>query len=253
MVEAWRCMFVSSLFKYFPATYIKDENGKERNYALESIRNNTLWASIPDEFNDLFECDYYLDELDVLEEIKQHHSDVNDTCEIRQYTKKVIEYSNRAYERIKRSFGITCFSQKDVSLLMWGHYANNHRGICIEYFWDAMPIQNMGLVDYNREIMRIKNFEDDIELDKFSREILFRKSQEWAYEDEVRVIAPDVQLGKKGREWHAPTPKSIRLGVKADESLKAEIKGLCKEKGIELYQMKKVPGQYAIEKIKIEL
>ena len=41
--------------------------------------------------------------------------------------------------------------------------------------------------------------------------------------------------------------------MKADERLKAEIKDLCKEKGIELYQMKKVPGQYAIEKIKIEL
>ena len=60
-------MFMSSLFKYFPATYIKDENGKERNYALESIKNNTLWASIPDEFNDLFECAFYYTEDDIFD------------------------------------------------------------------------------------------------------------------------------------------------------------------------------------------
>lgn len=252
---------MSSLFKYFPATYIKDENGKERNYALESIKNNTLWASIPDEFNDLFECAFYYTEDDIFDFILLQYPEMIDWIDKArnnwiERNKIQSDYANMqdTMECIKKRFGITCFSQTDIELLMWGHYANSHKGICIEY--DEEKINKCKIVkayvSYVESLLRIKVFTKEA-LEKAGIAMMFMKSKRWEYEQEVRAIATPVKVGDLGTTWEAPIPKSIRLGVKADERLKAEIKDLCKEKGIELYQMKKVPGQYAIEKIKIDL
>lgn len=252
---------MSSLFKYFPAEYIKDtKTGKRRNYALENLKSNTLWASIPDAFNDPFECDFYFTKDDMLnymlleypqmkQQINNMRNDPNECARI----ETSYAYMQSEMEQIKKQFGVTCFSMSDSELLMWGHYANCHRGLCVEY--DAAEIKpdiTVKIVDYDTELLRLRNFSDDA-LKESAERVLHTKSKEWSYENEVRVIIFPIQIGLPGTTWEAPTPKSIRLGVKADERLKAEIIDLCKDKGIELYQMEKVPGQYAIEKRKIEL
>lgn len=245
---------MSSLFKYFPATYIKDENGKERNYALESIKNNTLWASIPDAFNDPFECESRCTIDDLMKAATQKDWKVaalDNPTDRQSIENELLSTITDKKKQLKSHMGITCFSRDDTSLLMWGHYANCHRGICVEY--DASKFSKaMFPVRYTSEMIRLTDYKG-AELQLAVIKSFYRKSIEWAYEQEVRTIAMSVELGEQGTPWHAPTPKAIRLGVKADERLKAEIKDLCKEKGIELYQMKKVPGQYAIEKIKIDL
>lgn len=253
---------MSSLFKYFPAEYIKDKKtGKRINYALENLNSNTLWASIPDAFNDPFECDFYFTKDDILDymlleypQMKQRINNMrNDPNECAQIETSYSDMQS-AMEQIKKQFGITCFSTSDSELLMWGHYANCHRGICAEY--DAAEIKKCNgivrIVNYDTEILRVRDFSPDALMES-AEKTLHTKSKEWSYENEVRIIISPIQSGLSGTTWDAPIPKSIRLGVKADERLKAEIKDLCKEKGIDLYQMKKVPGQYAIEKIKIDL
>lgn len=224
---------MSSLFKYFPATYIKDESGKERNYALESICSNTLWASIPDEFNDPFECAFYFKPGTAL------------------------DYTMSCMENIKKLFGITCFSQVDSDLLMWGHYANSHRGICVEYDASSFikcdeKIKGFKEVHYDTKILKPRDMSITA-LNEAAEKVLYRKSKGWTYEHEVRAIVTGVEPGDQGVTWSAPTPKSIRLGLKASERLEQDIKKLAREKDIELYRMNQVSGKYEIEKRKIEL
>lgn len=242
---------MSSLFKYFPAEYIKDKKtGKRINYALENLNSNTLWASIPDAFNDPFECESRctIDDCTAVAMQKDWQLTAE---EWRSVESDLLPTITAAREQLKSQIGITCFSRKDTSLLMWGHYANCHRGICVEY--DASKFtKKMWPVEYHSEMICLTGYKG-IKLQLAVIGSLYRKSPEWSYEEEVRAIHMQVPLGEQGASWDAPIPKSIRLGIKADERLKAEIKGLCKEKGIELYQMEGVPGQYAIEKIKIEL
>lgn len=224
---------MSSLFKYFPAMYIKDEAGNERNYALDSIQNNTLWASISDEFNDPFEC-------------------------MVDFESKVIRDYTRSYmERVKKLFGITCFSREDSNLLMWGHYANSHRGICVEYNVDALiksdeKIKGFKEVHYDTEILKPQDMSPTA-LVEAAEEVLYRKFKGWSYEQEVRAIVTGVKPVDRGITWSTPTPKSIRLGLKASERLEKDIREIAREKNIELYRMSKVLGKYAIEKQKIEL
>ena len=33
---------------------------------------------------------------------------------------------------------ITAFSENNKSLLMWSHYADSHKGICVEYSFDDL-------------------------------------------------------------------------------------------------------------------
>ena len=34
---------------------------------------------------------------------------------------------------LKKGLAVVCFTEDVKSILMWSHYANNHRGFCIEY------------------------------------------------------------------------------------------------------------------------
>ena len=48
------------------------------------------------------------------------------------YISKLIFYEE-SFEETKQVTGISCLSESDSSLLMWAHYANNHKGMCVEY------------------------------------------------------------------------------------------------------------------------
>lgn len=50
----------TSLFKYFPNT-IKDIKGVNRNFSKEALTNNTVHLSAPNEFDDPYDCNVYVD------------------------------------------------------------------------------------------------------------------------------------------------------------------------------------------------
>lgn len=50
-----------SLFKYFPNNSFVDDNGNKINYSLEALKNNTVFVSSPDQFDDPYDCNIYVD------------------------------------------------------------------------------------------------------------------------------------------------------------------------------------------------
>lgn len=92
----------------------------------------------------------------------------------------------------KRATGIACFSETFDNELMWAHYAENYRGICIAY--SATKLKEC-LPDSAR-LVRIAYGESPIYLSKHDREdtikaaqkILSQKKYNWAYEREWRVM-----------------------------------------------------------------
>jgi len=45
----------------------------------------------------------------------------------------LVRYLEKDSQRLKDQFGIASFSGLRDSMLMWSHYTNNQKGICIEY------------------------------------------------------------------------------------------------------------------------
>jgi len=86
--------------------------------------------------------------------------------------------------------GIVSFTKRKNNLLMWSHYADEHRGICVEfkidetfnrilYTHDAMLEQ----VNYDNERYDHENVDDPNALELS----LVHKSLDWEYEQEYRI------------------------------------------------------------------
>lgn len=91
----------------------------------------------------------------------------------------------------KRAIGIACFTETHDNELMWAHYANNYRSICIAY-------SSLKLRDNLSEacLVRVAYAESPIYLSKYykvdvvtaAQKILSQKKYNWAYEREWRVL-----------------------------------------------------------------
>jgi hypothetical protein len=100
-----------------------------------------------------------------------------------------------------KRLGLVCFSRDWHNPVMWGHYAENHHGLCLGFDVDeavAMP------VDYVTKRIPFDHFLDPATSEDEVRELTARfartKYTHWRYEKEVRCWAtldpdgPDVQF-----------------------------------------------------------
>lgn len=97
------------------------------------------------------------------------------------------------FASLQRSF-VCCFSKNATNHLLWSHYADSHRGYCLRYkkeilLHDIKP-HLYGDVVYDDTSIDLISAVDDFS--NISRDIIFRKSSCWAYEDEVRLIHNDI-------------------------------------------------------------
>lgn len=103
--------------------------------------------------------------------------------------------------------GISCGSLTPSCPLMWGHYANNHKGICIKYDFENLTFDNSFMpeilnVNYSDKPIEIFNYSHN-ELDELRYTILSNKYSKWNYENEIRLI-------KRGQGLAKINPKSIK-------------------------------------------
>lgn len=101
-------------------------------------------------------------------------------------------YRKDYYDNINATYGVLCLTERPDNLLMWGHYADGHRGFVIE-FDDNHPFFHhesevmpgcgfLRKVQYSRDRPNFKKFTDITFI-----EMLFAKSEDWQYEHEWRI------------------------------------------------------------------
>lgn len=110
---------------------------------------------------------------------------------------------SKVVNEIKKSLLVCCYSKRNDSILMWSHYAESHKGICIEFNpyddndfkevsyskkrikFDMKNITSIVLAyDYLGEKVNPKN---KIVMKSIMKSFL-TKSEDWKYEEEVRSI-----------------------------------------------------------------
>jgi hypothetical protein len=147
----------------------------------------------------------------------------------------------------KNSLKICSFSGTKQSIIMWSHYADQHRGYCIEYETDSLPPEHLFVrmlypVIYSEKLFDGTYYYMAAIRNRETFNILFPalaalyKSPEWRYEEEWRLVIP-ANLVKEASPWRVPTPKRVYLGSKMPDGAKERITEICKKKGIEVYQM----------------
>jgi len=90
------------------------------------------------------------------------------------------------YQEILKHIGIFCLSPYNDNMLMWSHYADSHKGVCLQFNRKHKFLKNSEQVIYTDDIPTV-NFVLDNELTG-SLKTYRTKGTKWNYEDERRVI-----------------------------------------------------------------
>ncbi len=198
-------------------------------YTLRDLINNTITLSSPYEFNDPIDSLIY-------EAFRLKLQDEKRTIE------RDVLFKD-ALEQVR----IRCFStpkgDKEPYLqpLMWAHYADSHKGICIKYkLSHSFPKENkkcvgrFGKVRYSKESINIRK-------DKYEYEECFlTKQSEWEYENEVRLVYVDTDNTSNYISLDLDADsyvEAIYFGRKCSQLDISTIKTIFKDKNIDFGQM----------------
>lgn len=202
-----------SLYKY--------RNGNSND--IKNLLNNQLPICTIEVFNDPFEFLYIPDiNIDV----------------VRKYSPENLSEIYDEIDKSNKEFTVCSFSQHNDNILMWSHYSNDHKGFCIEYNFEDIFSKNLFPVIYSNNLVVRKNY--DISF-------MLRKSEDWGYESEWRII--DIAKGDGSKIYliNTPIPKAIYLGCRVDNDLKGSLKKYCKDNNVKLYESTINREKYKLE------
>lgn len=183
---------------------------KNWNYILDIILNNRLYATTFDKMNDPMEGLFSYTAF--------------------YFQKEIVDSIKNAKMKVK----ICSLSKTYQEVLLWSHYADSHKGICIE----LKVLEDIKIrcedVHYETSIPHI--FFPPIE-EPDIQSILLCKSNHWAYEQEYRCL-----LTENDKDSYVPIRISrIFVGCMVKNSDKKLLQDLLKRIGsdIEIVQMDK--------------
>lgn len=179
----------------------------------------------------------------------------------------------KAISNFQRKITVTCLSASGWdNHLMWSHYTNSYKGICIEY--DFTKLKNdIGLIDKvvynkNRPLIKVKDLfggkiilrqnddgkivldDNNIADESYLISFLLKKQDIWNYEKEWRIVNAE-EKSDTFRFIPVPFIKSITFGPKIDLICKYMLVDICKEKNIDLYELVPSTVDYSLNRILI--
>lgn len=197
----------SRLYKYRPFD----------SFSLRLLCESESWYARPSAFNDPLESlPDLVDDVDLKDLIALHdyfhdgsgdfvrrnyrygYGEDGELFEVdpSDWRKRIVSDISSCTEKIIDSRGVLTLSGRWDSQLMWSHYADSHRGFCIEYDATDNRCKFIDKIDYlgDRRI-RVSDLcawklrRDTCGLEGFVRSAYFFKAKDWAYEEEWRDIS----------------------------------------------------------------
>lgn len=191
---------------------------------LNTIEKDQLWISSPSKFNDLDDCklrglyssvddaNNYQRILKALDSLynesnryplsDRFYQSIKDFIQAAVTDKTNFEIRLKSALResgstasirnlIRKNVLVSCFFEGDTqNSLMWAHYANNHKGFCIEYELEESDpeIFDFNRVNYVSSLPEIYATELLFNPYETVARIIYSKSIEWSYEKEWRYV-----------------------------------------------------------------
>jgi hypothetical protein len=159
--------------------------------------------------------------------------------------------------RMQKDTKVCSFSAIHDSIIMWSHYADNHKGFCVEY--ELEPLMdghacwyNLYKVIYSRKLYDLTRWAElmigpdrDQSNPVYPLLATIHKFYGWKYEEEWRLVLLDSKLNDD-RNYNVPTPTRVLLGSKMETSSKKELREICKERNIEVWEMHRVTNSFEL-------
>lgn len=266
---------IKCFYKYRP---LADETGEKINeHTRALLEKGELLFSKPGDFNDPFDCNFDFQQITP--------SDVESLCKnyigLPQDQKIVDDVIENCNERTSigknihadlndgNYFRVCAFSSDEKNILMWSHYAKDHKGICVGFINTSEGIKisddclsalhtirfiNPKIVMYT-DIIHGKSTINSITNEEIEKRV-FSKATDWSYEKEYRVALLDVFILKNPIRICTSEISEIIFGLNASEKLINKVREIVKTypdngRSTTLYKCVKVDGKYAIDKVEI--
>lgn len=140
--------------------------------------------------------------------------DLNDPYEWHGFDLRDNQFRNAfraGVKEIKKSFGIISFSASWQNPVMWSHYGDKHKGICLGFDVDD---EHLKPVNYTETVTTAfqnpSNFIEFLESGGMDK-LLTLKYKDWSYEQEVRVIVPLEERDAETNLYFIPFQGNITL------------------------------------------
>jgi hypothetical protein len=241
----------------------RDLKGKNRDRVRRMIRESVLYFASPESFNDPFDCKVYYNSSGSLSDLRRKqqklykkyapHLNRNErrlrtAKDMKQFNRQdfVIKITTGGQKKVN-AVGILCLSENRDDVVLWSHYADSHKGLCLgfkvsedqPFFARALPIT------YSTEFPRIDLINDppDIQVEAF----LLTKAEGWKYEQEWRIIDHDNGFGEK--TFNKKALCEIIFGAKMSKDDKAFIYECVgdRESPVAILQSRPIAGSYALD------
>jgi len=181
----------------------------------------------------------------------------------RKNTKKNLEYDLKPMVEAYKRFKVRCFvkhkersrKQPFENQLMWSHYADSHRGICIRYKFDT----EITIEDEKEKIFSIwynVDYKLEIKPDnpKSLKFLLATKEKCWKYENEVRLVHFDPSCIVKYKPISIKESKieAIFFGCRCTDEDEQTIRKIFHEKtDVEFFKFKLDLESYGLKTYKL--
>lgn len=214
---------------------------------LNAIVKNYFWASDFSNLNDPCETTITSDQLINQSKFvlpffgknsKEKFKPVMDAV------KELIAYTQK--------IGIYSLSKTYNDELLWAHYANSHKGFCIEYDLDILLKTYKSNNLYQFPVIYKKrppsvDFQDVIKgskSDSIIHKMAGYKSLRWKYEEEIRIVIDDFGI----HSYDFQALKSIYFGLRMSEKDKLKIMKRLSGRGINYFQIARIPDTYKFKR-----
>jgi hypothetical protein len=226
--------------------------------AIKIISDNTLKYSNPNDFNDPFEFNEGLLSYEMTEKAVEAFIGMSSQKKNRPEKRKIIKdirkypnkYINTLKQTILESLSITfvcCFSEIYDNILMWSHYSDKHKGLCIGFDLNLLMDKDdmYERVRYTNDIIPMNLLEEQV---KAIEHWALTKSSIWSYEKEIRNVIQNYSTNIL--RFNENCIKEIYFGCRFSEKEVNEfrIKYFDKLKHVQLYKIGIETGRFRLKR-----
>ncbi|MFG1284982.1 DUF2971 domain-containing protein [Xanthobacter autotrophicus] len=161
-----------------------------------------------------------------------------------------------------QSAGIFCATRNHTNLLMWAHYADQHRGVVLGFRPDLARDSYLRLLkpvtytddrpSFYKSIDSTAEKMSESDIHAFNHKLVYTKSTHWSYEAEERIYVPSEVADGEPASYLSFYPEELvelHLGCRVTEVFKSEIIHAARSinGAVAIFQAVLAKGSYALE------
>lgn len=231
-------------------------------YLFQSLINENIGLTPPGYFNDPFDSPI-LELLNNDEEFPQYIRQVyNDCLKVSCFSSYTTlpRLDKKTFQIIKKKIKTENGIPDYLNELMWAHYADSHKGVCIKYHFS----NSFTILGHNSDSVTCF-FHDitysDSDICQYSKkdsinmkDAFFLKGKQWEYENELRFLYFDVN----GREGYKVIKaenciEAVYFGLRCSEEDKTTIMNILKDKKLITIDLEKNQTESPIKFYQMEV